>query len=282
MNLTIITINRNNASGLEKTIRSVLAQTETDFEYVIVDGASSDGSVDIIKQYDKRFNGRMRWTSEPDTGIYNAMNKGIEMAEGSYLEFLNSGDSLASKDVVRKMYDALERNGNPAILYGNMLKEMRDGTIVRDKCFAGQEITFLGFYIGTLNHSPAFIRKELFDKYGRYDESFRIVSDWKWYMQAIIFGRENPVYLDLDVTSFDMNGISETNKDLDRMERRRVLEEQINPAFLADYDKWSFPIDQMKRLKRHPWAYNLVWFLERCLFKWEKWKNSRLRIQVWN
>ena len=282
MNLTIITINRNNASGLEKTIRSVLAQTETDFEYVIVDGASSDGSVDIIKQYDKRFNGRMRWISEPDAGIYNAMNKGIEMAEGSYLEFLNSGDSLASKDVVRKMYDALERNDNPAILYGNMLKEMRDGTIVRDKCFAGQGITFLGFYIGTLNHSPAFIRKELFDKYGRYDESFRIVSDWKWYMQAIIFGRENPVYLDLDVTSFDMNGISETNKDLDRMERRRVLEEQINPAFLADYDKWSFPIDQMKRLKRHPWAYNLVWFLERCLFKWEKWRNSRLHIQIWN
>lgn len=280
MILTIITINRNNAVGLEKTLRSVLAQSETEFEYVVVDGASTDGSVSVIKQYEKRLSKRLKWVSEPDSGIYNAMNKGVEMASGSYLEFLNSGDCLVADDVVEKMYKALSDSGWPPILYGNMLKDMPDG-LLRDKCFAGQEISLLGFYIGTLNHSPAYIRKSLFDKYGLYDESLRIVSDWKWYMKAIIFGDEKPVYTDLDVTLFDMNGISETNKELDKAERARVLAELVPSTILSDYDQWSFSIGQMKRLKRYPLAYKIVWLLERCLFKVEKWKQKRNRIQIW-
>ena len=82
-------------------------------------------------------------------------------------------------------------------------------------------------------------------------------------------------YVDIDVTLFDMTGISETNKDLDKKERRMVLEELVPPAILADYDRFAFPIDQIKRLKRHPWAYKMVWFIERCLFKIEKSKKRR-------
>lgn len=280
MKLTVITINRNNAAGLKKTLQSVLLQNIMDFEYVVVDGASSDESVEVIKEYEGLFGSRLKWISEPDKGIYNAMNKGIGMASGEYVQFLNSGDCLVSEDVAEKMFNALENSGNPSILYGNMLKDMPDG-LLRDKCFAGQEISLLGFYIGTLNHSPAYIRKSLFDKYGLYDESLRIVSDWKWYMKAIIFGDEKPVYTDLDVTLFDMNGISETNKELDKAERARVLAELVPSAILTDYDQWSFSIGQMKRLKRYPLAYKIVWFLERCLFKVEKWKQKRNRIQIW-
>ncbi len=270
MVFTIVTINRNNASGLRKTLQSVLDQTLTDFEYVVVDGASTDGSVDVIENYSKLFGPRMKWISEPDKGIYNAMNKGIGMASGEYVEFLNSGDCLAGPDVVERMLTALEEMACPSILYGNMLKDMPDGKILKDRCFAGQNITFLGFYTGTLNHSPAYIRKDLFEKYGLYDESLKIVSDWKWYLQAIILGTEKPVYADIDVTLFDMTGISETNKDLDKTERKKVLEELIPQTVLSDYDQWAFPIAQIKRLKRHPWAYKLVWFMERCLFKIEK------------
>lgn len=268
--ISIITINRNNVAGLQKTLRSVLAQTDKDFEFVIVDGASTDGSVEVIQHFAEKFGTRVKWISERDNGIYNAMNKGIRMAPGEYVQFLNSGDCLASDDVTERMLNELETNGYPSIQYGNMLKAMPDGKVLKDRCFAGQDISFLGFYIGTLNHSPAYIRKDLFDKYGSYDESLKIVSDWKWYLQAIIFGGEKPVYTDIDVTLFDMNGISETNKALDKEERKKVLEELIRPAILSDYDQWSFPIQQMKRLKRHPWAYKLVWFLERCLFKLEK------------
>lgn len=273
--LSIITINRNNVSGLEKTIHSVLSQSTTEFEYIIIDGASNDGSVETIRRYADCFGERMKWISEPDKGIYNAMNKGIRMADGEYVEFLNSGDALVALDVVEKMYKALEDNNYPSILYGNMLKDMPNGKILRDKCFAGEDITFLGFYTGTLNHSPAYIKKDLFDKYGLYDESLKIVSDWKWYLQAIILGEEKPIYTDIDVTLFDMHGISETNKDLDKAERKQVLEQLIPHTILADYDEWAFSIDQMKRLKRHLWAYKMVWFLERCLFKAEKQQRKR-------
>ncbi len=276
MKLSIITINRNNAAGLEATMQSVLNQTCCEFQYVIIDGASSDSSIELIRSYADKFGSRLKWISEPDKGIYNAMNKGIRMASGEYVQFLNSGDRLASNGVTEKMYKALENNGYPSILYGNMLKDMPYG-ILRDRCFAGQDITFLGFYNGTLNHSPAYIRKTLFDKYGFYDESLKIVSDWKWYLLAIVLGEEKPVYTDLDVTLFDMNGISETNKELDVTERKHVLSDLIPAAFLADYERWSFPIDQMKRLQRHPWAYKMVWFLERVLFKMEKRKIKKTR-----
>ena len=281
MILSIITINRNNAAGLEKTMRSVSSQTYKEFEYIIVDGASTDASVEVIKSFADSFGDRLKWVSEPDRGIYDAMNKGIRMASGDYVQILNSADCLVSDNVVERMYQALEQKGHPGILYGNMLKDMPGGRIVRDRCFAGQDITFLGFYTGTLNHSPAYIRRELFDKYGLYDDSLRIVSDWKWYLQAIIFGGEKPVYTDIDITLFDMNGISETNLGLRDKEKNDELKKLIIPSILADYQAWSFHIDQMKRLKRHPWAYRLVWFLERCLFKWEKMKNRKSNTQVY-
>lgn len=278
MQLTIITINRDNARGLEKTMHSVASQTNTDFEYVVVDGASSDDSVEVIQGFSGQFGSRMKWISEPDNGIYQAMNKGIRMAKGHYVEFLNSGDCLVSEDVVATMFMALEKEGYPAVIYGNMLRDMPNGTILRDKSFAGREITFLGFFTGTLNHSPAYIQRVLFDKYGLYDESLRIVSDWKWFLLAFIWGDERPCYADIDVTLFDMKGISETNKELVASERRKVLSELLPSTILVDYDSWASAIGQIKRLKRHPWAYYLVWFLERCLFKIEKQANCRTHV----
>lgn len=277
MILSIITINYNNASGLEKTMKSVLSQACRKFEYVVVDGASTDASVEVIKRLAEAFGDRLKWISEPDKGIYNAMNKGIGMASGDYIQILNSGDCLVSDNVVERMLKALEEKSFPSILYGNMIKEMPDGKRVKDVCFAGEEITFLGFYTGTLNHSPAYTRRSLFDKYGTYDENLKIVSDWKWYLQAIILGEEKPVYVDVDITLFDMNGISETNLGLRDLEKKEEMSRMIPSSFLKDYETWSFPIGQMKRLKRHPWAYKLVWFLERCLFKWEKWKGGSIQ-----
>ncbi len=275
MILSIITINRNNATGLEKTMRSVASQTCKSFEYIVVDGASTDGSVGVIHNFEDSLGGRLKWVSEPDKGIYCAMNKGIGMASGCYLQFLNSGDCLVADEVIERMLERLNENEFPTILYGNMLKDIPDRKPLRDKSFAGKDIPFLGFYLGTLNHSPSFIKKTLFEKYGLYDESLRIVSDWKWFLQAIILGNEKPVYSDIDVTLFDMNGISETNKTLDKAERNQVLNELIPSAILGDYERWAFSIDQMKRLKRHPWAYRVVKYIERGLFKFEKIQSRR-------
>lgn len=278
MRLSIITINKNNVHNLSKTLESVAAQTCRNFEHIIIDGASSDESVSVIKEYAENSQYQVKWISEPDSGIYNAMNKGIRMASGNYVQFLNSGDCLANAGVVERMLSSLEENNHPSILYGNMLKVFKDGKVLNDKCFAGRDMSFIGFYTGTLNHSSALIKRSLFEKYGFYDENLCIVSDWKWYLNAIALGEEKPVFTDIDVTLFDMTGISETNKVLDKAERRKVLEESIPASILKDYDDFAFPIDQIKRLKRHPWAYKVVWLIERCLFKVEKAKIKRTGI----
>lgn len=280
MKLSIITINRNNAAGLEKTMRSVATQTYKELEYIVIDGASTDGSVEVIKKLEPEF-AHLKWVSEPDTGIYNALNKGIRMASGDYIQILNSADCLAATDVTEKMLASFEKAGFPTILYGNMVKCFPDGRKMVDKCFAGQEITMLGMFTGTLNHDPAYIRRDLFEKYGYYDESLKIVSDWKWYLQAIVLGGEKPQYVDMHVTLFDMTGISETNKELDKAERKLVLEQLFPKTVLADYERFAFPIDQIKRLQRHPWAYKMVWFLERCLFKWEKVKKKSTGVSMY-
>lgn len=269
MKLSIITINRNNAAGLEKTMRSVATQTFKDIEYIVVDGASTDGSVEVIKKLESEF-AHLKWVSEPDSGIYNAMNKGMHMASGEYFQILNSADCLASMDVVERMLSAIENTGYPSILYGNMIKCFPDGKKLLDRSFAGRDITMLGMYKGTLNHDPAYIRRDMFEKYGYYDENLKIVSDWKWYMEAIVLGGEKPKYANIDVTLFDMTGISETNLDLCKEERKKELDRMFPEAILADYEQLAFPMEQFQRLQRHPWAYKLVWFLERCLFKLEK------------
>ena len=286
MKLSIVTINRNNAAGLEKTLKSVALQTCKDFEHVIIDGASTDNSVEVIKQYVENTNNQpsgllsgaegpithhqIKWISEPDKGIYNAMNKGIRMASGDYIQILNSGDSLCNEHVVEKMLKALEDCQYPSLLYGNMIKVVSDGQVIGKS--GRVEYSLRQYYSSTMNHDCCYIKRSLFDEYGLYDESLKIVSDWKWFLQAIGLGKVKPVYADLDVTLFDANGISETNLDLRNKERRLVLENVLPPAVLADYDKHAFDMDQMDRLRRHGWAYKMTWFLERCLFKFEKWK----------
>lgn len=283
MKLSIITINYNNAAGLQKTMQSVASQhpCNLEVEHIIVDGNSTDESVAIIKDYardieEKSLHLALKWVSEPDNGIYNAMNKGIRMATGDYVQILNSGDCLASASVIKAMYDALEKHQYPPILYGNMLKTSDWKHFTKDDCGAHSDYTpqsFLYFYNGTLNHDCAYIRRVLFDKFGYYNETMEICSDWEWYVRAIVLGNTPTVYVDIDVTKFDMNGISERdgeNKRLIQHERRAYLEQILPPAILADYDKYAFPIMQYQRLKKyHLWG--IVYFVERVLFKLEKW-----------
>lgn len=258
-------------------MQSVFSQSCSAFEYVVVDGASTDDSVKIIQKYASQFGPRLKWISEPDNGIYPAMNKGIRMATGDYVEFLNSGDCLVSESVVSRMYASLEKKHYPTILYGNMLKNVSQGRLLRDRCFAGKSITLLGMYHGCLNHSPAYIRRSLFSKYGEYAENLRICSDWKWYVRAIVLGEENPCYVDIDVSLFDMNGISESNKELLNDERTALLKEMIPHGILSDYDNWYEGIMIMDRIKRYPFVYKMVRFVERVLFKVEKKKREYIK-----
>lgn len=279
--LTIITINYNNASGLSRTIDSVLNQTSRDFEYIIVDGASTDTSCKIIRDKGFVVNGGLEFNgimitciSEPDTGIYNAMNKGIQVAKGEYIHFLNSGDWLVDAFVVEKMQnelDCLINSGQqPDIFVGNKIMVRPDGKVRygrNDK----RPVTALTFYRGTIEHTSAYIRKAMFDVVGMYDESLRIVSDYKWYFDAVLNHNALVAFTDIYVSYFDNTGISSTNLTLDKAERRQVLEQMLPSAVLADYDQYHFAIDQYERLRRYPLLYKFVYLTERILFKFDKW-----------
>lgn len=344
MLLSIITINYNNVEGLRKTLASVASQTYAEIEHIIIDGGSTDNSVEVIREYEfslasrlcgvpenargdlgcsSPLTSRLKWISEKDTGIYNAMNKGIEIALGKrivnddhtsaplassphrliasdYIQILNAGDMLASADVTEKMLAAmnnitsLSKYINPSrsrdidssetlsqlssknesaeksvdILYGNMIKVNSQRQVVGKSGYT--EYSLRQFYSSTLNHDCAYIRADLFEEYGLYDENLKIVSDWKWYLQAIGLGRVQPEYVNIDVTIFDDGGISETNLELRNKERRQVLEELLPPAVLWDYDTHAFEMEQMNRLRR--WKlYPVVYFIERVCFKFEKW-----------
>lgn len=273
MKLSIITINYNDAAGLQKTLHSTLSQTCTDFEHVIVDGASPDNSVEVIEKYATEASAKgikVTWISEKDKGIYNAMNKGIKMASGEYCEFLNSGDILAGDYVVKTMYSLLEKNEYPDVMYGNMSKVLPNGKVLHDKCNATNDVTLNMFYKGCLNHSPAYIRRTLFDEYGLYDETLKICSDWKFYMMSIVLGKAQVKYVNFLVTIFDMTGISETRKDILNEERDRLLEELVPAGILKDYHKYHFPMSQYDRLKKYR-IWPIIYFVERVLFKLEKW-----------
>lgn len=275
--LSIITINLNNAEGLKKTIESVLNQTSPNIEYIIIDGGSTDESVDIIQSFTSNLPGVYDaaegpasisyWISENDKGIYQAMNKGINASRGKYCQFLNSGDTLAAKDTTEKM---LQNFPNTSIVIGNMLKLYSSGKIYRDKGVEKTKTTFLTFYKGTLNHSPAYIMRSLFEKYGLYDEGLKIVSDWKWYLIAVGLNDEPVTYRDIDVTLFDMNGISNRNLKLIDQEKKSVLKELIPINILTDYDNHWFDISQVKRIKRYGLTRFIFWLVERVLFKIEK------------
>lgn len=277
MKLSIITINYNNAEGLRKTLASVAAQTYSDIEHIIVDAASTDGSVDIIKEYAQACIYPVVWNSEPDGGVYAGMNKGVKKATGDFVWILNSGDCVAASNVVEKMMGILN-NGEIDILLGNIIHVYADGKRkaesreVRVLSLEPQpmDVSMLTFYRGTVPHDAAFVRRELLEKSGYFDEKMKICADWKLYLNMIALGGVQPWYVDIDVVLFDMSGISNTNDELRLAERRAYLEQVLPTAVLKDYDAYAFPIRQYQRLKKHH-LWGLVYFLERVLFKLEKW-----------
>lgn len=222
MKLTIITINFNNKDGLHKTIESVVNQTFKDIEYIIIDGGSTDGSVDIIKENADKID---YWVSEPDKGIYNAMNKGIAQAHGEYLNFMNSGDVFYNNDVLMSICDFWDKD----IVSG---KNIYEGGI---HGFFKDEITMLDLYRKTLPHQASFIRKELFNK-RKYDESLKIASDWRFFVEALIFDNCSFRNIDNIICEFDGKGISaQTPFKMIDDEQESVRRELLPPRILDDY-----------------------------------------------
>lgn len=221
MKLSIITVNYNDAEGLERTIQSVISQTFHDYEFIIIDGGSTDDSLKVIKKYVNYID---YWVSERDGGIYPGMNKGLRQAKGDYVNFMNGGDCYHSSDVLEKIF-ALETDAD--IITGahaeNGLRNVGKGGL-----------TMLDLYKWAIDHQASFVRREVLLRHP-YDEKYRIVSDWKFFIEALVFDNCTFYYTDIIVVDVDMNGISNTNFALDKQERDAVLHELFPQRVLQDY-----------------------------------------------
>ena len=257
MKLSIITVNLNNANGLQKTIESVINQTFTDFEYIIIDGGSTDGSLDVIKEYEDRI---IYWVSEPDKGIYNAMNKGILNSKGEYLQFLNSGDWLVDETILSKVF---EMNRSAEIIYGNMYEIKPNGNKKLQVPLAVDNLTLANFNSNThatIQHPASFICKTLFEK-GMYDERYKIIADIKFFIERIIFQNCTVQYLPLAITNFNLDGLSSNPSNWAKTieERSRIFKDLLPPRILKDYEV-LFQIKNSSLLKYIPFLENTSGF----------------------
>lgn len=169
---SIITINLNNAQGLKKTVESVISQDFRNYEYIVVDGASTDDSIESIIEYRSHID---HLVSEPDNGIYHAMNKGIGMANGRYCLFLNSGDWLADEQVLSRVFEPCQ---DADIISGDSAYYDTATQTIRWLIPSPDGLTAATLFNGTLPHQSTFIKRELFNRYGLYNEDLKIASDW--------------------------------------------------------------------------------------------------------
>lgn len=224
MKLSIITINFNNIDGLKKTIESVIAQTYNEYEYIIIDGGSTDGGVDVIKNANNNID---YWVSERDNGVYHAMNKGIDIAKGDYCIFMNSGDCFYDNNVLMEFVPHLS---GIDIVSGDTLES--DGTIKPHK----NRMTFQTLYNGSLSHQSTFIKTSLLKKY-HYDESLRIVSDWKFFLQTLIIDNCSYKGVPSFVSIYDVSGITYSNMDKFVAERKMVVNSMFSARILQDIEE---------------------------------------------
>ncbi len=228
MKLTIITITKNDLKGLEVTAESVFNQSFIDYEYILIDGDSNDGSKEFIQSIAIKLS---FWLSEPDKGIYNAMNKGIQKANGTYLMFLNSGDRFCNNHVLEQFF--LE-DSNADVIHGNVIKMDAFNNLTIKKSDSSYNLTSAYFLYDTIYHQGSFIRKSVFDKFGLYDENYKIISDWIMFLKLAI----NKCYFEyknIDIAYFDSGGISSLYPDLIVKEKTQELSKTEYGQLLNDF-----------------------------------------------
>ena len=255
--LTIITINYNNKEGLIKTFESVKKQTWSEFEFFVIDGGSTDGGKELIER-----NSQIDyWVSEKDSGVYNAMNKGIRKATGEYVIFMNSGDFFYDEFVLEQIKDQLDHNID--ILYGDSLffNDQGYNKVIKPP----KNLTFGFFYDDSLNHQSVFIKRSLFSDYFFYNEAYKICADWEFFIVLICLHNVSYKHLNEIICYYDYSGISAQleNRALYFQERDITLNKYF-PAFIEDAELAKETrlkrMKQVLQIKKSPVAWRI--------FKW--------------
>lgn len=224
--ISVITINLNDHRGLETTVQSVRAQDCSSLEHIIIDGGSTDGSQEYIKQNDSWFS---HWISEPDKGVYDAQNKGLRKAKGHYVIFLNAGDTFYSNDVIAS-FMALPKKDSDHIIYGNSNVVKADGT--SSILVPPNKLDLDFWYRNTLNHQAVFFKRDLFHTYGHYDISYKFCADMDVLLKVFKKEPHSFVHFDKIVCNYHETGLSAKRENYDKIieEKEIILHKQMNAA----------------------------------------------------
>ncbi len=214
--ISIVTINYNNFVGLKRTIESIIRQTYTDFEFIVIDGGSNDGSVELIKKHE---NVITYWCSEKDKGIYDAQNKGILKSTGEYLVFMNSGDTFYDKHVFDK-FIKIQNSNDKGIIYGDVNTINGD---VHTLEIQNEELAPYFWYKKTLNHQAAFVKRELFNMFGLYNIEFRISSDFDFFLKVWLKKPNEYFYYNFTICNFYLDGLSQQKENFDTLIKEREI-----------------------------------------------------------
>lgn len=248
MKYSIITVNYNNVADLERTICSVRNQSCKDYEYIVIDGGSTDDSVELIRRYEPDIN---YWVSERDRGIYDAMNKGIAMAKGDYCLFLNAGDTFFNDNVLENASGLLDNDivcGNAMLTTGR--NQMWTAPDVVDEQFWRQR--------NSICHQSVFIRTSLL-KNNPYDTSLKIVSDYKFFFYELVVEKRSYSHIDLTICNYGCDGVSANHEKSDA-EKKRVIDDFVREGFIEEDPL----VLNAKRLKVGSRRYNLaLWVLSK-------------------
>ena len=233
MKLSIITINFNNRAGLIRTIDSVLHQTFSDYEWIVIDGHSNDGSRELIEENSGHF---AYWCSEPDNGIYNALNKGIKHAQGEFIQFLNSGDWYHDKNTLERAMAIIESDqSNSDIYYGDMV-QVNEGGRLNPITYPNNPGLFFFLYYN-ICHQATFYKLTLFNS-NSYDESFSIVSDWAMNVKLMFEGRIFK-HIDLPIVYYDNTGRSSIADNNHHLERTAALKKYVPTQVMNDVEWYN-------------------------------------------
>lgn len=238
MKISIIAVCKNAENAIERTMLSVVTQSccNENIEYLIIDGASTDKTVEIIKQYSNKY--PIKWISEPDSGIYNAMNKAVKMASGEIIYFLNAGDKLFDEKSVSEILKEFEKN-DPDFLYTDILlcknNELQKATI---KKFDHADKYFL--FRDCICHQASFFKKSVLEQFGGFNENFKLAADYEMLIKIMTDKSLKKEYLPITAAYYDISGISSTATDLVK-EERNIIQKHFYSSFETFlYSSWLY------------------------------------------
>lgn len=231
--VSIITVCKNEVKGIRRTLESVSSQIFRDFELIVIDGGSTDGTQDVINEYKGEIT---YFVSESDAGIFAGQNKGIKVAKGDYLLFINGGDAVHDNSVLEEIFLTEPTDD---ILYGNLLIEEQDGSETLG--LSPPEITLDFLLRGTLWHPVSFIKRQLFEKFGSFNENLKIVADYEFFVKVILIEEVSTRHFPRTISRFNTNGVGTDPgwKDVHEKERRQVQRKYFSKSVLQMFDDFE-------------------------------------------